>query len=377
MNRYRLRLRVLRSLRGEGFTVKNGALVPPQSVAKSTIREMHRPAVNHAISVARGGLERHETSLLRNLASGVEVVPEDVSPQLVEVLPGTIDELLFRYAKLHWSIPVSRGYGRRLRYLVKDRSNNRLIGLFGLADPVFSIPGRDEWIGWDSRARGRLLPHVMDAFVLGAVPPYSQLLGGKLTAMLMASSEVRESFRQKYEGHISIIRGRTFDGRLALITTTSALGKSAIYDRIRYDGRLLFQPVGFTEGWGEFHFSDGVYADLLAYANRYCTPTYRSPDWSGNGFRNKREVVLKVLPKLGIPREWLCHGVRREIFVVPMAKNTREFLQGHRSRLHWHSQPAASLSEYFRQRWLIPRSTREQTWKSWNPEMWRLWPHKN
>ena len=39
------------------------------------------------------------------------------------------------------------------------------------------------------------LRNVMDAFVLGAVPPYRELLCGKLVAMLAASDEVRDAFR--------------------------------------------------------------------------------------------------------------------------------------------------------------------------------------
>jgi len=54
-----------------------------------------------------------------------------------------------------------------------------LIGLFGLGDPVYAIKARDEWIGWDSNAKAARLYHVMDAYVLGAVPPYSRLLGGE------------------------------------------------------------------------------------------------------------------------------------------------------------------------------------------------------
>jgi hypothetical protein len=103
------------------------------------------------------------------------------------VKPKSDDELLFRYACAHWSIPVSSGYGRRLRFLVKDESNGKLIGLFGLGDPVYSMRARDEWIKWDSSAKKERLYNVMDAYVLGAVPPYASLLCGKLVAMLVLS----------------------------------------------------------------------------------------------------------------------------------------------------------------------------------------------
>ncbi len=338
---------------------------------------MHSRAVVHSIAKVRDYYESKEDRLLRNIAWGNEVDPSAISPRLVEVQPDTEDELLFRYAKLHWSIPVSAGYGRRLRFLVKDTSNGRLIGLFGLADPVCALTGRDKWIGWTQDQRDKHLSHVMDAFVLGSVPPYSYLLGGKLTAMLVASDEVRRAFARKYQGHVSVIRKRNFDGRLALVTTTSALGKSALYDRIRFGDRELFHSVGFTEGWGEFHFSDGVYKALFDYASRYCDATRRHRLWGGDGFRNKREVVLKCLPKLGLPKDWLNHGVKREIFVIPLAKNTQEFLQGKRERLHWYHQSADELFRYFRNRWLLPRSLRDTRWSAWDPQVWRLFPHEN
>jgi hypothetical protein len=37
----------------------------------------------------------------------------------------------------------------------------------------------------------------MDAFVLGAVPPYSMLLGSKLVALLATTEEVARAFKRK------------------------------------------------------------------------------------------------------------------------------------------------------------------------------------
>ena len=99
-----------------------------------------------------------------------EIDPERIEPRLQEVKSGSWDELLFRYSCLHWSIPVSSGYGRRLRFLVYDNSTGKLMGLFGLGDPVFSLSARVQWIGWTKEDRRKRLVHVMDAFVLGAVP---------------------------------------------------------------------------------------------------------------------------------------------------------------------------------------------------------------
>ena len=372
MNRSGLRTLITRSLRSQGFRVSREQIRLPKNLDKQKLRGLNELAVKHRVSRSERGLRRHEDALLKRLACGSEVAPSKIAPRLVEVRPGTDDELLFRYASLHWSIPVSSGYGRRLRFLVLDDQNGKLIGLFGLSDPVFNLAGRDAWIGWNSSARINRLQYVMDAFILGAVPPYSYLLCGKLIAMMVACNEVRAAFARKYGERRSIIRGKRLDGRLALVTTISAFGRSSIYNRVSFHGRLLFRKAGFTRGSGEFHFSNGLYSSISGYARRYCEPTAKKEPW-GRGFRNRREVVKKCLAKIGISTEWIYHGIQREIFVVPSASNSREFLRGEHSRLRWFDHPSSELSAFFRDRWLIPRSLWDFRYRAWDPEQWRLW----
>ena len=195
-----MRSMMTRSMKEQGFKVHGRQRLVPPNGHKDSIRQLHATAVLHKRERARKGLLRHETRLLDRLATGEEVNPHTISPKLVEVTRHSDDELLFRYAALHWSVPVSPGYGRRLRFLVIDQQNDKLMGLFGLGDPVFNVGARDQWIGWDRETTKRRLRHVMDLFVLGAVPPYSFLLGGKLISLLATSDEVRKAFLQKYSG---------------------------------------------------------------------------------------------------------------------------------------------------------------------------------
>jgi CBS domain-containing protein len=370
-----LRRKIIQSLRAQGFRFRNGEILPPKELSKERIRELHKTAVAHRIERARDGLLRVEKNLLRHIASGHDVDPLRMSPRLVEVLPESEEELLFRYASLHWSIPVSSGYGRRLRFVVVDDSNGKLVGLIGLGDPVFSLGPRDEWIGWTPSDQKKRLGHVMDAFVLGAVPPYSFLLCGKLVAMLAASDTVRHVFKRKYGGTRSVIRRKLHDGRLALITTASALGRSSLYNRLRFGDRLLYQSVGFTKGSGEFHFSNGLYGAIREFAEKHCEPTAKQERW-GMGFRNRREVIKKCLPALGLSSDWVYHGIEREVFVVPLARNTREFLQGKHTRLQWYRQSEAELFEYFRDRWMLPRASWDERFRSWTTNEWVIWPKK-
>lgn len=370
-----LRKKVIRSLRAQGFRVHKGTILPPKDLSKDRLRELHKTAVEHRIERAREGLFRREAKLLEYIASGNEVEPIKIVPRLVEVFPDSTEELLFRYASLHWSIPVSSGYGRRLRFLILDEHNEKLIGLIGLGDPIYSLRPRDEWVGWTVSDRKKRLRNVMDAFVLGAVPPYSFLLCGKLVAMLAASDTVRRAFKRKYGGTRSVIRRKAHDGRLALITTTSALGRSSVYNRLRFENRLLYQSVGFTKGSGEFHFSNGLYEAITEFAKKYCEPTAKQERW-GTGFRNRREIVRKCLPLLGLSSDWIYHGVQREVFVVPLARNTREFLRGEHSRLMWYHLSETDIYEFFRDRWMLPRLSWDKRFYTWSKEDWAIWAGK-
>ena len=153
MNKERLKALIEKSLKNQGFRIRDGSIRPPANLDKDKLRELHSLAVRHRIDVSKNGLMRHETRLLRRFACGSEVDPSQISPRLVEVRSDSEEELLFRYASLHWSIPVSSGYGRRLRFLVIDDHNKKIIGLFGLGDPVFSLAARDNWIAWNADFR--------------------------------------------------------------------------------------------------------------------------------------------------------------------------------------------------------------------------------
>ena len=364
---------VLRSLREQGFRLKGGQLLPPSDLSKDSLRQLHRTALDHKLERSKPGLIRYQEDLIQSIASGSEVITESISPVLVEVQPDSREELLFRYATLHWSIPVSSGYGRRLRFLVMDAQNDKLIGVIGLGDPIFSLGARESWIGWTKQDRQERLHHVMEAFVLGAVPPYSSLLCGKLVAMLAASNQVREAFHSKYGGNRSVIRQRTLAGQLVSITTASALGRSSIYNRLKFRNRKMFHSVGFTQGSGEFHFANGLYAALYEYAVQHCDPTAKNDLW-GKGFRNRREIVKKSLPKLGLSSDWLYHGVKREVFVVPLAKNARQFLRGEETEPIWYDQPVHELFDFFRERWLLRRAEWDRRYLDFERDSFLIWP---
>lgn len=364
--------KIVASLKKQGFKKRGSVLIPPSLDDKSAVRKLHEASVQHKRDRSSSSLSRHEVRLLSRFANGSEVEVENIKPMLVEVKRGTEDELLFRYACLHWSIPVSSGYGRRLRFLVIDQHNGKLIGVLGLGDPVYALSARDKWIGFSQAGQKQRLRNIIDAFVLGAVPPYSTLLCGKLVAMLAASNEVRERFRQKYKSRKSVISETAQDGELAMLTTTSALGRSSVYNRLRFKDHRLFVPVGYTQGYGDFQFLNGLYDELFTFAKETIEPTAKQDNWGG-GFRNRREVVKKCLACAGLPEQLLRHGVKRQIFLVPLATNSAEFLRGESDVLESFDYSAASLFDHFMSRWLRPRIDRVLLIETFDPNSLRLW----
>ena len=108
--------------------------------------------------------------------------------------------------------------------------------------------------------------NMMDIIVCGAIPPYNELLGGKLVSMLACSPAVIRDYTNHYSNQISEIASRmkgkkvVRDSRLVYLGTTSlyAIGSSQ-YNRIKVplsnEGTLEFRKMGVTEGYGTVFFS--------------------------------------------------------------------------------------------------------------------------
>jgi hypothetical protein len=365
----RLRSHLLSLLRGQGFGISRNLQLRPPEQTKKNIREIHSHFRKDRVAEEGRFVSEWYPRLMRYLASGADVQPTRVDPCPILVEDNEEHSALFRLASLWWSVPVSRGYGRRFRILIFDRSNGKLFGLLALADPVFNLRTRDAWIGWDVRTREQNLSHVMDACVLGSVPPYNHLLGAKFVALLAASDFTRDVFRRRYSGKKSLIRGREFDGRLALVTTTTALGKSSILNRLRLQGKPIFLPLGLTEGYGHFHLANGTFEKIKEFMLE-CGDKEVEKYKFGNGPNYRIRVVRRALERLQLPPDLLRHGVRRGVYAAPLASNSTAFLRGEASRLSWHHRPLQDIVDNWRERWLLPRAARDHTYKSFRTQEW-------
>lgn len=121
---------------------------------KDVIRSLHSGHRADRLAQNRDFIKAHSADLLKHFATGKDIDPTKIQPVLERVRSGTEESDLFRLASLTWSVPVSNGFGRRIRYLVRDKQNDKIIGLIAIGDPVFNLSVRDKLIGWDSKARG-------------------------------------------------------------------------------------------------------------------------------------------------------------------------------------------------------------------------------
>ena len=253
-----------------------------------------------------------------------------------------------------------------MRYLVWDDHNKKLIGLIAIGDPVFNLSVRDQLIGWNVKDRGQRLVNIMDAYVLGAVPPYSQLLGGKLVASLVRTREIYNDFTKAYGDTRGIISRKKKRARLLLVTTSSSLGRSSIYNQLKLGDRKYFKQIGFTGGWGHFHITDELFAEMRSYLREIGHP-YADLHRYGEGPNWRMRTTRAALRALGYKEDMLRHGIQREVYLCEMASNALKILKTGKGRPNLtRLKTVEEVSNLAVQRWMVPRSQRMPEYQTWS-----------
>lgn len=354
---------VLERLKEVGFVITEDGMLCPSLVDKEGLRQIHKPATQLEIAAHQDWLRRFLPDYLPFFADGDEIIPERVDPALVEV---TTEEQhnLFRVARLLWSIPFSKGYGRRLRFLIKDQANGKLIGLLALQSPPLTFPARDRMFRYPPGRKTELVNQTMDIQTLGAVPPYDRLLGGKLIALAAVSNEVRQVYWRKYSGRRTEMERRILPPHLVALTTTSAFGRSSLYNRLSYNGLVIAESLGYTEGYGTFHLME-LYPLFREFLESQGISTRGG---FGTGPRRKWQTMVRALDRLGLPSDLLRHGVKREVFLFRLVDNLEAYMEGRDAEPAYRNLPFSELVAWWRERWLLPRAERVDGWREWRKE---------
>ena len=92
------------SKNGKGYFVEGG-------LTKQKIRDLHSAQRKDVLKQRQSFVETQGPALVKHFATGREVNPTAIDPEIVEVKPDSLDSRLFRFACLLWSVPVSQGFG--------------------------------------------------------------------------------------------------------------------------------------------------------------------------------------------------------------------------------------------------------------------------
>lgn len=217
--------------------------------------------------------------------------------------------------------------------------------------------------------------NMMEIIVCGSIPPYNELLGGKLVSILACSPVVIRDYTERYANQVSEIASRmkgqevVRDSRLAFLGTTSlyAIGSSQ-YNRINVpmadDFSLKYKKMGITEGYGTVYFSKATTSAMMRVLELQ-DGGRRINNIFGEGTSPRFRLISRGLSSLGVKADaFLQHYSPRIVYSIELARNTNEFLRGESDELDYpfdlqnHESVSATTQEmidFWYSRWLKTR----------------------
>lgn len=380
MDEQALRDKIINAFRDQGFKY-NPHVRPPDS-DKNTLKELQLKSKIEQIQLHKSFIIDNTKNIKEYLRNGKDINPSKISLELREVRPRSLEEILFRWWNFTWwSVPYQRGYGRFLRFMLWDKVHDAPFGLISLQSPILKMSVRDKYLDIPSNDLDFWINQSMQAQRLGALPPYNELLGGKMTALAITSNEVRESYINKYTNKSTLLKQRSLSPRLLFITTTSAFGQSSIYNRLYYTDndivpeitkgysrkpiQLVAQSLGYTQGSGSFHIPESLYLEMIDFLK------YRgyeaSRNW-GNGPSRKLRLIEKACSLLGL-KNGAYHNIKREFFLFPLVNNLAGVIKQQEDP-RYYNRPFQDINDFWLKRWCIPRSERSTKWQEFDKNIY-------
>lgn len=218
---------------------------------------------------------------------------------------------------------------------------------------------------------------IMDIIVAGSVAPYNHLLGGKLVCMMLTSPELTQYYNKKYGEYVSLIAS-SMSGKaivrkpqLVMLGTTSLYGVgSSQYNRIKIPveeiggekgQKIEYKELGFSEGYGSFHFSSNTITLADAVAGRESGRTRVNSIFGegANPLIRKLKDAMEFLELESNPI--LNHRNKRVVYGIALAENFGDVLIGLAERPKYFIPQvnpkfrSGLISKYWIKRWLLNR----------------------
>jgi len=346
-------------LRQQGYNVGRNTFCL-NDCDRETKRNVHSLAKMERIDKRKDFIKRKAAFIKSTILNGADLDVGRIKPRLIEVEADSEWETIFRWWNLvWWSLPYERAYGRQIRYVVWDQYHKAPIGLIGLQSPILSWSVRDDYVGIVKEGRDYWVNQSLSAQRLGALPPYNYVLGGKLVAYLMTSNIVRKRFKDKYSGVKTLMQERELPSNLLFVTTTGAYGKSSVYTRLKYEEEDVAKFIGYSHGSGSFHIPNALFDKLVKLLEQ---EEYDVRRGYGSGPSRKLRLITQSLRLLGF-ENGSSHGVQRAVYLFSFVKNLAEVIQND-ARPKWYRRSIKELTQYWKDRWALPRIEKDQTYKT-------------
>jgi len=208
--------------------------------------------------------------------------------------------------------------GRNIKFYVKDKNTNKVLGLICLGSDVTSLGARDSFIGWtkDNKFKDGKLNHTSIGTTICCVQPLGfNFLGGKLVAAMVTSSVVRDMWKKLYN--------QTLVG----LSTTSLYGIHSMYNGIPHwktlgesKGRISLKPD--DSSYDVWH--DWVKENK---SERYLRETTQKSGVAGPVTGVKQKIIKMIYDELGLKLKDFEHGFQRGIYYADMYENGKLFLR--------------------------------------------------
>lgn len=218
---------------------------------------------------------------------------------------------------------------------------------------------------------------MMELNVCGAIPPYNEILGGKLVALLATSPQVVHDYKERYENKSSEIASR-LKGQpvcrpadLVYVGTTSLyyVGSSQ-YNRLKIpkeifesDFDVVWKQLGMTIGFGTMHISK---ATTMSLTEATTDDFNRINHVFGEGASPKMRLLTMAIRELlestnEDSKDFSKHAMSRIVYGACLAKNTFNYLMGidpdpeYYTDMSDYEKGTNTIISYWQNRWLGSR----------------------
>lgn len=218
---------------------------------------------------------------------------------------------------------------------------------------------------------------MMELNVCGAIPPYNEILGGKLVALLATSPQVVHDYKERYANKSSEIASR-LKGKpvcrpadLVYVGTTSLyyVGSSQ-YNRLKLpkeifesDYDVVWKQLGMTIGFGTMHISK---ATTMSLTEATTDDFSRINHVFGEGASPKMRLLTMSIRELlestnEDSKDFSKHAMSRIVYGACLAKNTFDYLLGidkepiYYTDMSDYRKGTDIIIDYWQNRWLRSR----------------------